>query len=116
MIGTEGHNVVKVVREAMDAWSHETGRSVEWVEKGQNLLTEMYSALCAEVPVNRKTAFDFDLLNSVSGCFSGFRFYICFRVILSGRIVYCKFVLLIVNNLDSSSSNNQISSLYAVKP
>lgn len=76
LIGTEGHNVVKVVREAMDAWSHETGRSVEWVEKGQNLLTEMYSALCAEVPVNRKTAFDYNLLNSVSGCFSGFRFYI----------------------------------------
>eukprot|EP00804_Cyclotella_cryptica_P020088 CCRYP_014891-RB/>CCRYP_014891-RB protein AED:0.28 eAED:0.28 QI:0/-1/0/1/-1/1/1/0/236 len=68
LIGTEGHNVVKIVREAMDSWSHATGRSVEWVDKGQNLLTEMYSALCAEVPVNKKTSFDYDLLNSVSGC------------------------------------------------
>eukprot|EP00970_Alexandrium_tamarense_P012248 scaffold2849_cov203-Alexandrium_tamarense.AAC.1 len=50
----------------MDEWSHKTGGSVEWVDKGQNLLTEMYSALCAEVPVNKKTSFDFDLLDSVS--------------------------------------------------
>lgn len=66
LIGTPGHNVVKIVRDAMDDWSYKTGKSVEWVDKGQNLLTEMYSALCAEVPVNKKTSFDVDLLNSVS--------------------------------------------------
>lgn len=68
LIGTPGHNVVKIVRDALDEWSHRTGRSVEWVEKGQNLLTEMYSALCAEVPVNVKTSFNNDLLDSVSLC------------------------------------------------
>jgi nicotinamidase/pyrazinamidase len=65
LIGSDGHNVVKVVREAMDAWSIKTGRSVEWVEKGQNLFTESYSAICAEVPVNKFTGMDFDVLNSV---------------------------------------------------
>lgn len=66
LIGTSGHNVVEIVRNAMDEWSDMTGKSVEWVEKGQNLLTEMYSALCAEVPVNDKTSFNTDLLDSVS--------------------------------------------------
>ena len=53
----------------MDAvldWSYKTGGSVEWVDKGQNLLTEMYSALCAEVPVSGKTDFDQELFDSVS--------------------------------------------------
>jgi nicotinamidase/pyrazinamidase len=66
LIGTPGHNVVKCVRDAMDEWSDATGKSVEWIEKGQNLLTEMYSALCAEVPVNAKTSFNTRLLDSVS--------------------------------------------------
>jgi nicotinamidase-related amidase len=66
LIGTPGHNVVKIVRDAIDEWSHKTGRSVEFVEKGQNLLTEMYSALCAEVPVNNKTSFNSVLFDSVS--------------------------------------------------
>ena len=70
LIGTPGHNVVKSVRDAIDEWSDKTGRSVEWVEKGQNLLTEMYSALCAEVPVNEKTSFNTVLLDSVSGSLS----------------------------------------------
>ncbi|KAL3777789.1 hypothetical protein ACHAWO_005816 [Cyclotella atomus] len=65
LIGTPGHNVVKIVRDAMDEWSHKTGRSVEFVEKGQNLFTEMYSALCAEVPVNSKSSFNSALLDSL---------------------------------------------------
>ena len=68
LIGSEGHNVVKEVMDAFQEWSRVTGGSVEWVDKGQNLLTEMYSALCAEVPVSERTAFDFELFNGVS-CF-----------------------------------------------
>ena len=67
LIGTEGHNVVDNVRLAMEFWSRVTGGSVEWVHKGENLLTEMYSALSAEVPLNKGTDFNFDLLDSV-GC------------------------------------------------
>ena len=66
LIGTPGHNVVTEVMQAIQHWSNETGGSVEWIDKGQNLLTEMYSALCAEVPVSKKSAFDYDLFESVS--------------------------------------------------
>ena len=64
--GSEGHNLVTSISDAMMEWSRKTGGSVEWVNKGQNLLTENYSALCAEVPVTKKTSFDYQLLESVS--------------------------------------------------
>ncbi|KAL7526235.1 hypothetical protein ACHAXR_001385 [Thalassiosira sp. AJA248-18] len=65
LIGSGGHTVVQEVMEAANDWCNETGGSVEWVDKGQNLLTEMYSALCAEVPVCEKTAFNNDLFESL---------------------------------------------------
>jgi nicotinamidase-related amidase len=61
LIGTPGHNVVDSVRQAMEDWSEATGGSVEWVLKGQNLLTEMYSALAADVPVCSATKFNDEL-------------------------------------------------------
>ena len=66
LVGTEGHNLVTEIGEALMEWSRKTGGSVEWVNKGQNLLTENYSALCAEVPVTKGTSFDYKLLESVS--------------------------------------------------
>lgn len=66
IVGTEGHNIVPTIVEAMMDWSRKTGGSVEWVHKGQNLLTEMYSALCAEVPVTKNTSFHHELMESVS--------------------------------------------------
>lgn len=65
LIGSDGHNLVQIVMDAIKEWSNKTGGSVEWVDKGQNLLTEMYSALCAEVPVSQRTAFDNELFQSV---------------------------------------------------
>lgn len=65
LIGSTGHAVVDSVKEALDEWSENTGRSVEWVMKGQNLLTEMYSALAAEVPVSNATAFNEELQASL---------------------------------------------------
>eukprot|EP00986_Skeletonema_menzelii_P015765 scaffold12635_cov183-Skeletonema_menzelii.AAC.3 len=65
LVGTEGHNYVTSISDAMMEWSRKTGGSVEWVNKGQNLLTENYSALCAEVPVTKKTSFDYQLLESL---------------------------------------------------
>jgi nicotinamidase/pyrazinamidase len=65
LIGSTGHAVVDSVKEAIDEWSEKTGRSVEWVMKGQNLLTEMYSALAAEVPVSKATAFNEELQASL---------------------------------------------------
>eukprot|EP00978_Attheya_sp_CCMP212_P032175 scaffold124175_cov49-Attheya_sp.AAC.4 len=65
LIGSNGHNIVSDVRAAMDEWSDATGRSVEFVHKGQNLLTEMYSALAAEVPVSTSTSFNSILFESL---------------------------------------------------
>ena len=56
LIGSPGHGMVDVVMDALNEWSDQTGRSIEWVMKGQNLLTEMYSALAADVPVSKQTA------------------------------------------------------------
>jgi len=49
----------------MDEWSDLTGGSVEWVMKGENLLTEMYSALAADVPVSKDTALNSKLHQSL---------------------------------------------------
>lgn len=65
LVGSEGHSVVSSVRQAMDEWSDATGGSVEWVLKGENLLTEMYSALEADVPVSAATAFNEKLHQSL---------------------------------------------------
>jgi len=55
LIDTEGHDLVDTVREALEDWSKSSGKEVEYVRKGQNLLTEMFSAIKAEVPVNAAT-------------------------------------------------------------
>ena len=65
LIGTVGHNIVPAIREAMDEWSDATGRSVEFAMKGQNLLTEMYSAFRAEVEISPETSLNEKLINSI---------------------------------------------------
>mmetsp|Transcript_8769 Transcript_8769/g.13508 ORF Transcript_8769/g.13508 Transcript_8769/m.13508 type:complete len:223 (-) Transcript_8769:2222-2890(-) len=65
LIGTDGHAIVDDVRQALDDWSVATGGSVEFVTKGQNLLTESYSALAAEVPVNEETSFNEAVMESL---------------------------------------------------
>jgi nicotinamidase/pyrazinamidase len=63
LIGSPGHAVVDCIRQALSEWSELTGRSVEWVFKGEHMFTEMYSALEADVPVSMATAFN-DVLHS----------------------------------------------------
>jgi nicotinamidase/pyrazinamidase len=65
LIGSPGHCVVDVVRQAMDEWCVSTGGTIEWVLKGQNLLTEMYSALEADVPTTQSTSFNKELQTSM---------------------------------------------------
>ena len=65
LIGTDGHNLTTNIASSLMDWCRATGGSVEWVHKGQHLLTEMYSALCAEVPVNSCTSFNYELMESV---------------------------------------------------
>jgi len=65
LIATNGQATVDVVRDAVDNWSNLTGGTVEFIMKGQHLLTEMYSALEADVPVSQETAFNENLLQSL---------------------------------------------------
>ncbi|KAL3810716.1 hypothetical protein ACHAXA_008489 [Cyclostephanos tholiformis] len=65
LIGSSGHGIVDVVFDAMNAWCRDTGGIIEYVYKGMNPWTEMYSALCAEVPVGIDTGFNRDLLESL---------------------------------------------------
>lgn len=65
LLGSAGHGMVTVVLEAIHEWTAKTGRTVEWLMKGQNLLTEMYSALEADVAVSKETAFNDSLQSSL---------------------------------------------------
>jgi nicotinamidase-related amidase len=49
LVGTRGHAVVPAINKAIQKWAETTKRKVTYVLKGQNLRTEMYSALKAEV-------------------------------------------------------------------
>jgi len=51
IIGSEGHNVTAPINEGLQAWAETRHSSVDWVHKGQNIFTEMYSALKAEVEI-----------------------------------------------------------------
>jgi len=66
LIGSAGHQVVDNISEIMGEWSDVTGGSIEFVMKGQNLLTEMYSAIKAEVPITTQTDYNRPLLFSLS--------------------------------------------------
>jgi nicotinamidase-related amidase len=45
LIGSKGFCLVEEVYDALQEWSLVTGGTVEWVLKGENILTESYSAL-----------------------------------------------------------------------
>lgn len=50
IIGTPGHNVTKPMMDMINKWAEAKLKEVQWITKGQNIFTEMYSALRAEVP------------------------------------------------------------------
>lgn len=51
LIGTPGHAVVPILNDAMQEWVKHKMKSIEYIHKGTNCLTEMYSAIAAEVPM-----------------------------------------------------------------
>ena len=52
IVGSPGHCVVAPIHSAANEWSFKKGRNIDYVRKGENNLTEMYSALAAEVPLD----------------------------------------------------------------
>jgi nicotinamidase/pyrazinamidase len=67
LIGSHGHAVRPAILAAVDEWAEARMREVTFVWKGQNCLTEMYSALRAEVPVpsDERTLLNEGLLRSL---------------------------------------------------
>lgn len=49
--GSAGYEVVPELQTALRSWSDRQGKAVRFVNKGMNELTEMYSALQAELPM-----------------------------------------------------------------
>ncbi len=52
LIGTPGHAVVPVLNDALQEWAKHNMKIIHYVHKGTNCLTEMYSAIAAEIPVD----------------------------------------------------------------
>ena len=76
LIGTPGHAVVPTLNEALQEWVKVNMKTVEYIHKGTNCLTEMYSAMAAEVPVadDLSTAMNMDLVARLN---TADRLFIC---------------------------------------
>merc|ERR1712025_548696 len=68
ILGTPGHAVHAPLMEALNEWAVNRKRSIDWLFKGQNNRTEMYSALIAEVEVegDPTTALNKGLIDALS--------------------------------------------------
>lgn len=49
LIGSVGHAVVPEVHEALQEWCGLTSKTIKYIMKGQNVFTEMYSCIAADV-------------------------------------------------------------------
>jgi len=58
LIGSVGQQVVPELQTALDLWSVHSGKQVQLIHKGMNNLTEMYSAVKAEVPLSADLSTD----------------------------------------------------------
>ena len=49
LIGSAGHAIYQPIQDALEAWSKAKNKNINYVTKGLNPLTDMYSAIKAEV-------------------------------------------------------------------
>jgi len=68
IIGTEGHCVAQPLRDCLNSWASLKNEPINYVFKGSNNLTEMYSIFQAEVPIDEDpgTQFNKDLAKRLS--------------------------------------------------
>lgn len=74
IIGTAGHSVYPPLNEALQKWATRRAKSITYVLKGQNLRTEMYSAVAADVedptdPVCVHVLFNFNRVTLIFDAF-----------------------------------------------
>lgn len=79
IIGSPNHSVTKPIWEAAQSWSKSKRKNITYVHKGQNNLTEMYSALSAEVPLENDvgTQYNFELQQQLLPSEQGERLLVC---------------------------------------
>jgi len=79
IIGSENHAVVEPILEAANEWSKEKRKNIQYVMKGLNNLTEMYSALSAEVPLENdiETQYNMELQEKLLPSESDERLLVC---------------------------------------
>mmetsp|Transcript_6116 Transcript_6116/g.8528 ORF Transcript_6116/g.8528 Transcript_6116/m.8528 type:complete len:1586 (-) Transcript_6116:145-4902(-) len=67
ILGSKGHTVMPSVNVALQEWAADSNRQLDFVMKGQNYRTEMYSALEAEVedPLDSSTLFNAELMSTL---------------------------------------------------
>ena len=68
LLGTPGHAVEPIVNKAIQEWASTNLKTISYVNKGMNCLTEMYSAIAAEVPLanDPSTDLNYSLLNKLN--------------------------------------------------
>jgi len=75
IIGTNGHNVYPALNDSLQQWSQTNMKTVHYSLKGEECLTEMYSAISAEVPApNDLVNFKTDLYR---GCVDTEKLVVC---------------------------------------
>ena len=65
LIGTPGHAVIPELDAALQSWVTKHMKTIRYIHKGTNCLTEMYSAIAAEIPMENDpaTALNTELLD-----------------------------------------------------
>jgi hypothetical protein len=65
-----GHCIIENIHGALQEWSETHMKTVNYIMKGMNCLTEMYSAIEAEVPIptDPLTTRNIDLLKKLRNC------------------------------------------------
>lgn len=78
LVGTEGHAITPEINEALQEWAGKNMATVEYIIKGTNVSTEMYSAISAEVEIENdpSTSLDLAMVERLS---------MCDRVIICGQ-------------------------------
>jgi len=101
LIGSEGHAIQEDIQKAVREWdiSH-FNKVVKYIYKGMNCLTEMYSAIRAEVPVSNDetTLENKDLL---------MQFRLCKKLIICGQALSHVVKLTVMDIIEDWNNNNK---------
>jgi len=101
LIGSEGHAIQEDIQKAIREWDiNHLGKVVKYIYKGMNCLTEMYSAIRAEVPVSNDetTLENKELL---------MQFKECKKLIVCGQALSHVVKLTVMDILDHWEKNNK---------